>query len=153
MTTVELIKELLRPNKNVKEQIEQLLKEAYIGIQELHKMSMDKSLTLDFITSIEQLFIKNQFNIEELHLPKYLKNYAQNLNAFWTSCSYYNHTQHSRGEFYLFESLKKNDLPMMKHYSESEMIFVLRKLEDYWIASNQVYTKYEISLIRKEYIR
>lgn len=153
MTIIQLVKELVTPNKNVKEQIEQVLREAYIGIQELRKMSMDKNLTLEYIDKIEQVFIGNQFNTEDLHLPKYLEKYAQNLSAFWESCSYYNHAQRSRGKFYLFDSLRKNDLSMMVHYSDSEMAVILRKLEDYWIASNQVYTKYEISLIRKEYLR
>ena len=153
MITAELVKELVVPNKNVKEQIDQFLREAYIGIQDLRKMSMNKTLTLEYIDKIEQLFIKNQFNTEGLHLPKYLEKYAQNLIAFWESYSYINHTQLSRGKFHLFESLRKNDLTMMVHYSESEMAIILSRLEDYWIASNQVYTKYEISLIRKEYLR
>lgn len=153
MTTLELVEQLIVPNKNVKEQIEQLLKEAYIGIQVLREMSMDKTLTSDYIDKIEKLFMNNQFNPSLLGLPKYLEKYANNLSSFWESCSYYNHTQRSRDKFYLFESLRRNDLPQMIHYSESEMSIILRKLEEHWISSNQIYTKYEISLIRKEYLR
>lgn len=150
---VELIKQLIIPNKNVKEQIDQLLKEAYIGIQDLRKMALDKNLSLEYIESIESFFLENTFKPEELALPKYLQKFAECLSSFWESYSYYNHTQRSRGKFNLFISLKENDLKMNIHSSESECAEILRNMEEYWIASNQVYTKYEISLIKRVYLR
>jgi hypothetical protein len=152
MVTLDLIPKLVPPNKKVKEQIEDLLKSAYVGIQNLRKMSMDKTLILEYIEEIEQLFIQNQFNAEELHLPKYLQKYAQCLSQFWEGYSYYK-TQRSRGKFNLFTSLKEEDLALKVFHTEGECTKVLRKMEDYWMASNQVYTKYEISLIRKDYLR
>lgn len=153
MVTVDLINELIVPNNTIKGQIDQLLKKGYIEIQNLRKMSMDKTLTLEYILEVEQLFIQNQFSTTDLNLPKYLKKYAQCLSAYWDSYSYYNKTQRSRGKFHLFDSLRQNDLVKNIHYSESEMALIQKKLENYWIASNQIYTKYEISLIKKEYIR
>jgi hypothetical protein len=152
MVTIDLIQKLVPPNKETKEQIEELLKCAYVGIQNLRKMSMDKTLTLEYIEEIEELFIKNQFNVEELHFPKYLHNYAERLSDFWQSYTYYRGMR-SKGKFNLFTSLKEEDLALKVFHTEGECTKVLRKIEDYWIASNQVYTKYEISLIRKVYIR
>ena len=43
--------------------------------------------------------------------------------------------------------LKEEDFKFKKSYSDTECAKVLRKMEDYWIASNQVYTQYQISLI------
>jgi hypothetical protein len=153
MVTIELIKALVLPNKEAKESIEDLLKNAYIGIQNLRKMSMDKTLTMEYIEEIESLFIKNQFNADDLHKPKYLQKYAKCLSSYWDCYEYYNRTQYSCGKFNLFTSLKEVDLVLRGFHSEGECTKVLRKMEDYWMASNQVYTKYEISLIRKEYLR
>lgn len=152
MITVDLIQKLVPPNNVAKEQIEVLLKEAYTGIQNLSKMSFDKALTLEYIDEVENLFIQNQFNAEELDLPKYLQKYAECLSQFWDSYSYY-FAQRSRGKLNIFINLKEVDFKLKVFHTEGECIKVLRKMEDYWMAANQVYTKYEISLIRKEYIR
>jgi hypothetical protein len=155
MVTVELIKALVLPNKDAKESIEELLKNAYIGIQNLRKMSMDKTLTMDYIEEVESLFIKNQFNAEELHSPKYLQKYAKCLSQFWNSYLFnYNNWGIRHNEKYnLFDDLKKYDILMDIHYSAKNLSKIICRMEDFWMASNQVYTKYEISLIRKEYLR
>lgn len=152
MTTIELIHKLVVPNEEVKKQIEQSLMQAYVGIQNLRKMSFDKSLTLEYIESIEHMFLQNEFSVNEHDLPKYLKKYAECLSKFWESYTYYNGMR-SKGKFHLFASLKEVDLARGVFHTEGECAKVLRKLEDYWMASNQVYTKYEISLIKKDYLR
>jgi hypothetical protein len=152
MTTIELIPHLNPPNKEVKEQVESILKEAYLGIQELRKMSLDKTLTLEYIEEVEKLFLDNQFDAESLKLPKYLQKYAQCLSSFWNSYIYYKGMR-SKGIFNLFTSLKEEDLALKVFHSEGECTKVLRKMEDYWMASNQIYTMYLISLIKKDYLR
>ncbi|MFH7015147.1 hypothetical protein [Flavobacterium sp. FlaQc-47] len=153
MITLEIINQLLIPSKESEQKIENLLKDAYIGIQDLRRMSLNRNLTLEYIEKVERLFEENQFNSEELYLPRYLQKYAQCLSSFWDSYSYYNGWQQSKGEFHLFKSLKEYDLVLNVHHSESDCANILRKMEDYWIASNQVYTKYQIDLINKKYIR
>lgn len=142
-------------SREVKQDIEILLEKAYIGICELRKQSLNKSLTIESIEEIEKLFIENLFNTDELNLPKYLQKYAQNLSLFWESYTfnYNNWGIRSQDKFNLFKSLKENDLVLNVHYSEKDCALILRRLENYWIASNQVYTKYEIDLINKNYIR
>lgn len=152
MVTVELIKQLIIPNNEIKWQIEQKLNEAYIGIQNLRKMSFDKTLTLEYLEEIENLFLKNEFDAKQLHLPKYLQKYAERLSEFWVSYSLFNKTFRI-SNYNLFISYKECLLKGEYYSFESETSFILRKMEDYWMASNQVYTKYEISLIRKEYLR
>jgi hypothetical protein len=140
MTTVELIQKLVIPQVEVKMQIEKLLMEAYVGVQNLRKMSFEKSHSLEYIESIEHLFKQNEFNIEEYVLPKYLKKYAACLSKFWHSYTYYR-GMISKGKFNLFVSLKEVDFAQNVFHTEDECVKVLRKLEDYWIASNQVYMK------------
>lgn len=152
MTTKDLIPLLITPNNETKEKIESLLKRAYIGIHNLKKMSLDKELTLQNIEEVECLFIENQFNSDDLSLPKHLKKYAVLLSNFWESYAYYNR-RISRGKFHLFTSLKEKDFKLKKSFSDVECAEVIRKMENYWIASNQVYTQYQIYLIRKKYIR
>lgn len=153
MITKELIQKLIIPDEVIKNQIEQLLLQAFIGIQNLRKMSLDKNLSLEYIESIEQLFFQNQFNVDECNLPKYLKKYAECLSKFWESYTYYESTHRSKGRFNLFTSLKENDLKMLVHHSEIDCAKILRGLEDFWIASNQIYTKHKISIIKNEYLR
>lgn len=149
MTTKDLIPLLIIPNNKAKEKIENLLERAYIGIQNLKKMSLDKNLTIEYIEEIEGLFIENQFSPDNLVLPKYLKKYAILLSNFWESYVYYNR-RISRGKFHLFNSLKENDFKLKKSYSDEECTEVIRKMENYWIASNQIYTQYQIYSIRNK---
>ncbi|QZK89057.1 hypothetical protein K5V07_00540 [Flavobacterium sp. CHNK8] len=150
---IELILNLSNANQETKAQIEELLINAYIAVQNLRKMTLAKSLTITYIEEVEQLFMQNQFITSELQLPKYLQRYSECLSNFWGSYSYNKSTQLSRGKFNLFDSLKEYDFPMKVHHSEVEISKILRKMEDYWIASNQVYTKYQVSLIKEKYLR
>ena len=149
---VEKLISQLETNNIAKEKIEKLLIEAYTYIHELRKMSFDKEITIEYIEKVENLFKENQFDPDDVHLPIYLKKYAICINLFWNSFSFFNGKK-SRGKFNLFDSLKEKIIIKQVHYFETEFSIILRKMEDYWIASNQLYTKYEISKIRKEYIR
>ena len=149
---VEKLFSQLETNIVAKEKIERLLIEAYTYIQELRKMSFDKEITIEFIEKVENFFRENLFDPVDVHLPKYLNKYAICINLFWNSYSYFKGKK-SRGKFNLFDSLKEIIIIKQVHYFENEFSIILRKMEDYWIASSQLYTKYEISKIRKEYIR
>ena len=149
MKTIDLIPLLITPNKTIKEQIEALSRKAYMRMYDLRKMSLEKNLTIEYIKETEDFFIENKFNPNDLDLPKYLEKYAKILSDFWESYNYYKYSRISRGKFNLFTSLKEEDFKFKKSYSDTECAKVLRKMEDYWIASNQVYTQYQISLIRK----
>jgi len=141
--------------KETKQNIEILLEKAYVGICDLRKQSLNRSLTIESIEEIEKLFIENLFSTDELNLPKYLQKYAQNLSLFW-ECYTYKYNNWGiipKDKFNLFESLKENDLVLNIHYSEKDCAMILRRLENYWIASNQIYTKYQIDLINKQYVR
>ncbi len=65
---IELLKELENPDGgNVKQKIEAILHKAYIGICELRKQTLEKKLTIEFIEEVEEIFNKNQINLEELN--------------------------------------------------------------------------------------
>ncbi|GAA3524282.1 hypothetical protein GCM10022393_43540 [Aquimarina addita] len=140
------------PNSNLKEVIEDELKEAYVGICELRKKSLNNTLTIEYINEIENIFLINKDKFSELEVKnKYLIKYASCIENFWNSYSYYN-KQRSRGKFDLFKSLRERDLEI-KGYSDSECAKILRSMEDYWVSSNQIYTKHVIVLINKTYLR
>ena len=151
MKITDIIPLLITPNNAMKEQVEELLRKAYMRIHDLRKMCLDKNLTIEYIKETEEVCIENQFNPADLDLPKYLEKYAKILSDFWESYNYYKYSRISRGKFNLFTSLKEEDFKLKKSYSDTECAKVLRKMEDYWVASNQVYTQYQISLIRKIY--
>ena len=140
--------------KETKQNIEILLEKAYVGICDLRKQTLAKTLTLESIEEIEFFFQNNELNIETLNFEnRYFLKYAKCLSLFWESYTYYGDGQRSKGKFDLFKSLKENDLVLNIHHSESDCANVLRKMENYWMASNQIYTKYKIDLINKEYVR
>lgn len=151
----ELLKQLERANSTDKKiEIEILLSKAYTSICDLRKQTLTKTLTLESIEEIEFFFQNNQLNIETLNFEnRYFLKYAKCLSFFWESYTYYGEGQRSKGKFDLFKSLKENDLVLNIHHSESACANVLRKMENYWMASNQIYTKYQIDLINKEYVR
>ena len=151
MKITDIIPLLITPNNAMKEQVEELLRKAYMRMHDLRKMCLDKNLTIEYIKETEEFFIENQFNPADLDLPKYLEKYAKILSDFCESYNYYKYSRISRGKFNLFTSLKEEDFKLKKSYSDTECAKVLRKMEDYWVASNQVYTQYQISLIRKIY--
>ena len=151
MKITDIIPLLITPNNAMKEQVEELLRKAYMRMHDLRKMCLDKNLTIEYIKETEEFFIENQFNPADLDLPKYLEKYAKILSDFWESYNYYKYSRISRGKFNLFTSLKEEDFKLKKSYSDTECAKVLRKMEDYWVASNQVYPQYQISLIRKIY--
>lgn len=151
----ELLKQLESTNsKHKKDEIETLLNRAYISICDLRKHTLEKTLTLEYIEKIELFFHTNKLNIDELNIEnRYFLKYASCLDKFWDSYNYYGEGHRSKGKFDLFKSLKEYDLVLNVHHSESDCANILRKMEDHWMASNQVYTKYQINLINKKYIR
>lgn len=117
MSTLLLIQNLKTPNCEAKHQIEELLKKAYIGIQMLKQMSLDKTITLEKINEIETLFEQNRFDLDGVNLPKYLKNYAISIRSFWIS-NFIQLPQYSIIKpFNLFSSLIENDLTLKNNYS------------------------------------
>lgn len=151
----ELLKQLESTNsKDGKDEVENLLRRAYISICDLRKQSLAKTLTLESIEEIEQFFHYNKLNNEELNFEnRYFFKYASCLCKFWDSYTYYGQGHRSKGKFDLFKSLKEHDLVLNIHHTESDCANVLRNMEDQWMASNQVYTKYQIDLINKKYKR
>ena len=129
------------------------LRRAYVGLSEIRKRSLDSTLDHQFIEQVESLFNLELENVKNIDVSdKYLKKYYGALLAFWEAPVYFRGNQLSRGKFNLFQSLKENDVNS-KGFSDQECAFVLQKLETYWIASNQLYTKYLINFINKGYKR
>lgn len=151
----ELLEQLERINsKNKKDEVEALLSQSYISICNLRKQTLEKTLTLESIKETEFFFHSNELNINDLNFEdRYFLKYAKCLSLFWESYTYYGGGQRSKGKFDLFKSLKENDLVLNIHHSESDCAIILRKMEDYWMAANQVYTKYQIDLINKKYMK
>lgn len=147
-----LIEQLINsPLDVIKENIEFEIEKGYIGISELRKRSLKRNLTIEYIKEIEELFMSNKIIVEDLTITnKYLKKYIQCLSDFWDSYSYFN-KQLSRGKFNLFDNLKQDVLT--KGYSDDECAKMLKRLEDCWISSNQIYTKYRINQINYSYLR
>ena len=88
MKITDIIPLLITPNNAMKEQVEELLRKAYMRMHDLRKMCLDKNLTIEYIKETEEFFIENQFNPADLDLPKYLEKYAKILSDFWESYNY-----------------------------------------------------------------
>ena len=154
MNTTQLVEQMQRTADidELKSSIENLLSEGYTMLVILRNDLLGKKLTIDRVKEIELFFESNKLmSIENILPDKYLTKYLECLAKFWDSYIYHRGTQRSKGKFNLFLSMQTEDLLKTRALFDDECAKVLRTMEDYWVASNQVYTKYKINQIIKTY--
>ncbi len=138
----------------LKRSIENLLFKAYTMFVVLREDLLRKELTIDKVKEIEVFFeINKLMPIENISTDKYLTKYLECLTKFWTSYIYYRGNHISKGKFNLFLSLQTEDLVKNRGWLDDECAKVMKQMEDYWVASNQVYTKYKVNQINKTYLK
>jgi hypothetical protein len=153
MNTQELLHKisLFDEEKKQTEKIVLLFEKGYVYISVLQDKSLDKSLTTDFVNEAEQFFIANQVELEKLDVSnQFLKKYCRSVQKFWSSFEFYNYAKPNQGKFNLFDKLKENLQKPKGQNLVDEMNEILKNLESLWVSSNQIFTKYIISSLRKK---
>jgi hypothetical protein len=156
MNTTQLVEQMQRAAEidELKRSIENLLSEGYTMLVILRDDLLGKKLTIDRVKEIELFFESNKLmSVENILSDKYLSKYLECLAKFWDSYIYYRGTQRSKGKFNLFLSMQTEDLVKARAWFDDECARVMRQMEDCWVASNQVYTKYKVNQINKTYLR
>lgn len=132
-------------------QIEEILIQAYKMVWELRQLSMKGELTESIVNATESFFTSNEVNLNVLHIQNpYLYKYAKQISLFFQAYESYLGRMRSKGKFNLFNSLRDNDL-RFKGYSDVECAKILRLMEAHWIASNQVFTNYQVQEVRRSF--
>lgn len=125
-------------------------KKGYLKYWSLHQGLLNGETTIENLNEVKIFFLNNQILIDDLRINnKYLEKYVNLVHKFWNSYSFYTGNIVTVSKFNLFDEIEKelfSTNPKFGYILQHSAV-MRRSLEEAWIASNQVLTKYEISLL------
>lgn len=133
-----------------KNSIDDRMAEAFANVSKMRANLLSRKLEKDEVVTIESFFHDNRVESNKIVTAnKYLSKYIDQVAEFWNAYSYYRGSQMSKGKFDLFESMKSESIQQNRAWYDDECAKFLNRLEESWIASSQIFTKYRINHIRK----
>lgn len=152
---LELINEIETDfSDNIKNIIDEHLINAYNSICVLRSKLLEKKLEKEFFDEVKLKFISNSFDPNTLVLQsKYTLKYAVCISRFWRCYSYKKGNFISKGEYNLFEKMENDDLIVHRALYDDELALMLRRLEEMFVSSNQIYALIRLNNIKANYKR
>ena len=133
-----------------KNSIDDRMAEAFANVSRMRTNLLNRRLEKEEVTAVESFFLVNHIESDKAIISnKYLSKYIDRITEFWSAYSYYRGSQMSKGKFNLFESMKSESIQQNRAWYDDECAKFLNRLEESWIASSQVFTKYRIDHLRK----
>ena len=134
----------------VKSRIEHHMLEAYSILDKIRLNMIAKKLSPQDIDDLQGYFDNHSVTFETFECSnKYLNKYAGLVHKFWRTNRYFTGSKMSRGKLDILISIKTEFSEQKKGWFIQECSKVLNKMEEHIIASNQVYTKHTIYIIKK----
>lgn len=135
---------------NVKNDIDDRMAKAFANVSRMRTNLLSRKLEKEEVVMVESFFHDNSIESDKIITSnKYLSKYIDQVTEFWNAYSYYRGSQISKGKFDLFESMKSENIQQNRGWYDDECARFLNRLEESWIASSQIFTKYRINSIRK----